>query len=57
MGGAPPANACEFIHQVIFCRMNDCFWPGVSFRAFAVKQPLKSCSLVHDKGSTTVSLL
>ena len=27
MGGAPPANACEFIHQVIFCRMNDCFWP------------------------------
>ena len=32
-------------------------WPGVSFRAFAVKQPLKSCSLVHDKGSTTVSLL
>ena len=25
--------------------------------SFAVKQPLKSCSLVHDKGSTTVSSL
>ena len=37
--------------------LNDSLWPGVSFRAFAVKQPLKSCCLVHDKGSTTVSLL
>lgn len=36
---------------------DDRSWPGVSFRAFAVKQPLKSCCLVHDKGSTTVSLL
>ena len=40
MGGAPPANACEFIHQVIFCRMNDCFWPIVPFHSYPGKQSL-----------------
>lgn len=59
MGRAAPANAREFIHQVTFYRMNDCFWPkGADQGATSVAREdhLLSQSLIEAVGALIASI-